>query len=223
MIRLLISVFVVTLTFTAGNAWSANLYRYVDADGVTVLDRTIPPEFVQNGYTILNEQGSILKVVPRALTEEEKTILRAEEQRAAAQAARDAELRSLYRAPDDVDVAMVAWIKRLNIEISIKQSQVQTKRLELLDLQGTAADIERSGNSISDELYNQINAVQAGIDSDKAGIDALVVRIVADIKTFESAKTRLSQLTGIAAKPTAAVLEAHQLYVPALDSTADVK
>jgi len=41
----------------ATSAWAANLYRYVNNEGITVLDRTIPPQFVPKCYSILNERG----------------------------------------------------------------------------------------------------------------------------------------------------------------------
>ena len=47
------------------------LYRYVNEDGVTVIHYSIPPEYVHSGYEILNRDGSVFKVVPRSLTQEE--------------------------------------------------------------------------------------------------------------------------------------------------------
>lgn len=212
--RILITAIILTTTMISSSVWSATLYRYVDHEGVTVLNRTIPPEFVPLGYTILNERGEVLKVVPRALTDEEKAVLRAEEQRVADQKARDTELRRLYRVPEDVDQAMLAWINRLNVEISLKNSHLQAKKQELSDLQSTAADIERSGKSISDTLMAQIRAVQAEMADDKAEIEAIFTRIALDIKLFDLDKIRVSEMTGIEAKSTVLVLEEHQLAVP---------
>src|SRR5690606_36839535 len=51
--------------------WSEQLfYRYVDRQGVVVLDDHIPPEFVGAGYTVLMPDGRIVEVVPRPLTGE---------------------------------------------------------------------------------------------------------------------------------------------------------
>ncbi|MFZ1293606.1 MAG: DUF4124 domain-containing protein, partial [Pseudomonadales bacterium] len=47
-------------------------YRYQNADGVTVIDDRVPPQFAQKGYAILDSNGRVVEVVPRALTEAER-------------------------------------------------------------------------------------------------------------------------------------------------------
>ena len=49
----------------------AELYKYTNEDGVTVLDSHVPARYVKNGYTILSLDGRVLEVVPRALTDNE--------------------------------------------------------------------------------------------------------------------------------------------------------
>ena len=49
----------------------AELYKYMNEDGVTVLDSHVPARYVKNGYTILSLDGRVLEIVPRALTDEE--------------------------------------------------------------------------------------------------------------------------------------------------------
>ena len=48
------------------------LYRYRNADGVVVVDYQVPVEYVGKGYEVLNDEGMVIKVVPRELTEEER-------------------------------------------------------------------------------------------------------------------------------------------------------
>lgn len=43
----------------------AELYKYTNEDGVTVLDSHIPARYVKNGYSILSLDGRILEVVLR--------------------------------------------------------------------------------------------------------------------------------------------------------------
>ena len=56
-------------------AQAANLYRYTNAEGVTVVDYQVPAEYVRNGYEILNADGMVVRVVPRELSPEEKNML----------------------------------------------------------------------------------------------------------------------------------------------------
>ncbi|MBM27395.1 MAG: hypothetical protein CME58_03345 [Halieaceae bacterium] len=49
----------------------AELYRYQDERGVTVVDWAIPAAYVTNGYEVLNEMGQFVRVVQPAKTETE--------------------------------------------------------------------------------------------------------------------------------------------------------
>ena len=49
----------------------AELYRYQDERGVTVVDWAIPAAYVPNGYEVLNEMGQVVRVVQPAKTETE--------------------------------------------------------------------------------------------------------------------------------------------------------
>src|SRR5690606_13512113 len=81
---------------------AAELHRYVDDKGVTVLSRQgVPPEFIAKGYEVLNDQGRVVKVVPPAPSAEEMKRLVADKARARS----DAQLLRLYTSPDDVDRA----------------------------------------------------------------------------------------------------------------------
>ena len=81
---------------------AAELYRYVDDKGVTVLSRQgVPPEFIGKGYEVLNDQGRVLRVIPPAPTPEEFARMQADKARASS----DAQLLRLYTNLDDVDRA----------------------------------------------------------------------------------------------------------------------
>lgn len=190
------------LFFAATIAQGANLYRYIDDNGTVVLDRSIPPEYVSKGYVILNEQGAVLKIVPPALTENQKLKLRAEKQRVAIEEARDKELLKLYRSPEDVDRAMNAWMSRLEVEISLKKNQLSIKRSELAEIQSEAAELERTGKTVTPEILQQLAVVDVEIKEIIASIDLVKQRIEEDTFMFELDKARVSEITGIKAKPT---------------------
>lgn len=180
---------------SATNLMAANLYRYIDENGTVVLDRTIPPHFVSKGYAILNEQGTVLKIVPPALTEKEKIAARAEQQRVAIQEARDKELLKLYRSPEDVDRAMLAWTSRLDVEISLKRNQLAIKRAELSDIQSEAADLERVGKTVTPEILARISEVQKEIETIESDIQLVQKRRKEDIFMFELDKARVTEIT----------------------------
>ncbi|MEK9933626.1 MAG: hypothetical protein VW555_02825, partial [Luminiphilus sp.] len=52
-------------------ALSAELYRYQNEDGITVVDWAIPADYVSSGYEVLNESGQVVRVVAPVKTESE--------------------------------------------------------------------------------------------------------------------------------------------------------
>ena len=50
----------------AASVTAAELYRYQNEDGITVVDRVIPGAYVSRGCEVLNESGQVVRVVPPA-------------------------------------------------------------------------------------------------------------------------------------------------------------
>ena len=92
-----------TLSLIPLAAEARQFFRYKDADGQTVINSSIPPEFVKNGYEIIDDKGVVLREVAPQLSEEEIRNRRAEEQRVQEERVRDAELVNLWeRQTDDL-------------------------------------------------------------------------------------------------------------------------
>ena len=68
-----------------GSVTAAELFRYKNEAGITVVDWVIPAAYVSSGYEILNESGQVVRVVRPAKTDTDF------EQDAAAARAQDAE------------------------------------------------------------------------------------------------------------------------------------
>ena len=101
---------------------TAELYRYKNEDGVTVLNSHVPARYVRNGYAILSNSGRVLEVVPRALTNEEirQRDLRLAREEAAASKWREQEfvdqkMVRFYSMPGDVIHARDAKIGRAHV------------------------------------------------------------------------------------------------------------
>ncbi|HWV11038.1 MAG TPA: DUF4124 domain-containing protein [Pseudomonas sp.] len=133
---------------------AAELYRYVDDKGVTVLSRQgVPPEFIAKGYEVLNDQGRVVKVVPPAPSAEEMKRLVADKARARS----DAQLLRLYTSPDDVDRARERKLNELDGLLSVARGNLQSVRTQQSNLQSQAADHERAGRPVPDQLLGQID------------------------------------------------------------------
>lgn len=137
---------------------AAELYRYVDDKGVTVLSRQgVPPEFIAKGYEVLNDQGRVIKVIPPAPSAEEMKRLVADKARARS----DAQLLRLYTSPDDVDRARERKLNELDGLLSVARGNLQSVRTQQSNLQSQAADHERAGRPVPDQLLRQIDNQKA--------------------------------------------------------------
>ncbi len=172
-------------------AGAAELYRYVNDKGVTVLDRLgVPPQFIGNGYEVLNEQGRVVKVVPPAPSEAERQRL-AEEK---AMASSDAQLQRLYSTVDDVERARVRKLEEIDGQTSVAKANQQSLRTQQAAFQAQAADIERAGRQVPEHLLVQIDNLRA----EQANLDKEIQRY-ADMRkqvdaSFQADKQRLKYL-----------------------------
>jgi len=157
-------------------AEAQQFFRYKDENGQIVINSSIPPEFVKNGYEIVNEKGVVLKEVAPQLSDEEIRSRRQEQERIANQEARDAELTKLYRSPIDVDRAMKTWLSRLDMEIRLKENRIAILRTEYNQLQSKAADQERAGKTVDEGLLAEMAQIEEEIDRYQSEIAEVEIR-----------------------------------------------
>ncbi|MDX2352184.1 DUF4124 domain-containing protein [Pseudomonas sp. NPDC077382] len=142
------------LGLLAATAAQAELYRYVDDKGVVVLDRHgVPPQFIGRGYEVLNDQGRVTQVVPPAPTAQERKLLL----EAKARAETDAQLLRLYASVADVERAKARRLSELDSIIGITRGNLQSLRTQQANLQSQAANHERAGRKVPEQLLVQID------------------------------------------------------------------
>ena len=155
----------------------AELYKYVNEDGVTVLDSHVPARYVKNGYTIISLDGRVLEVVARALTDDE---IRDRDQRLAEQAERDRITREqkiaddnllrLYGAPEDVTRARDTKLASIDGFINTSRSNLARVKAQKRNLEQSAADTERAGGAVSRQHLERIRSVENRIRQYEAEI-----------------------------------------------------
>ncbi|WP_375740695.1 DUF4124 domain-containing protein [Pseudomonas boanensis] len=174
-------------------AGAAELYRYVDDKGVTVLDRQgVPPEYIGKGYEVLNDQGRVVRVVPPAPSREEMQRQLDEQARASS----DAQLLRLYTSVEDVDRALERKLAELDGLIGVVRGNQQSLRKQLTGLQSQAAESERSGRDVPAHLLTQMERLR----EEQKRLDKEIARYQAEsekAKTgYAADRARLAELLG---------------------------
>ena len=188
----------VLLLGLAPAALCAELYRYYDGEGKMVVDYRVPNEYAGAGYEVLNEDGMVIKVVPRELTEEEKSQRNAEEDLQAKAEAEQERLRKWdeslllrYSTIEDIEAARERALRDLRIRVSILKSNRRSFKHQVENYQAQAADLERSGEEVEvkhlqviDELQGEISTTDRAIAEREREIEAVSKGYQADIDRF---------------------------------------
>lgn len=198
-----ISIFILLQLILVQQGWAIELYKYVNEDGVTVLDSRIPNRYVRSGYTILSADGRILEVVERALTQEEideRDLLAAFElqrrQEREAKEAADANLMRLYSIPEDVIRARDSKLATINGFIKSTRANLQRTVAQKRHFEAIAADIERAGGTISRENIARIENAAERIKQTEQEISNKLLEIEQVKKAYARDLIRVKELYG---------------------------
>jgi len=175
------------------------MYRYRNAEGVLVMDYQVPVELVGNGYEVINDEGIVIKVVPRELTEEERKEKDAEEKRQKAAQAEEERLRKWdetlmlrYSTVEDIEAARDRAMRDLEIRLSILKSNRRSLKQKVENYQAEAADMERRGMEVDIErlrametLQSEIAATERAILDREGDIEEMAATYQLDIERFE--------------------------------------
>lgn len=167
------------------------LYRYVNDRGVVVLDRHgVPPEYVANGYQVLNADGRVLRVVPPAPSAEELRRRAEAEQRARA----DAQLRQRYGSLAELDRARQHRLRDLDGAIGMARGNLQALDEQLQALERQAAERQRAGQALPASLAEQIEQQRAARQRSAAELQRRQTQRQAVDEEFAAERQRLGEL-----------------------------
>lgn len=144
------------LLIGALNVHAAQLFRYKDANGVTVLSYTIPNDRVPFGYDVVDEFGALLKRIPPQLSEtayREKLAREAAQQECRKTLER---VKKLYQTEADIEYALNKGLESIDQSISNIRANLQVATTQRKDLEAEAAQLDISGRKISNSLLDNI-------------------------------------------------------------------
>ena len=183
---------------------AADTYRYTTDRGQIVVGTTVPPQFVKNGYEVMNDRGQVIRVVARAPTAAELVALDADRERVEAEEAATREqlntdnlLLRLYRSPDEIARKRDERLNLIESQIiamaaSLSKAQTETARLqEVVDNYikgGAEVPVTTQENlRVQQSELERLTAQQTRLETDRATVVAEADR---DMK-------RLAELLGL--------------------------
>ena len=181
-----------------------NLYRYRAENGVMVVDFRVPPEYADQGYEVLDENGSVVDVVPRALTPEERAnVALARELEASAKAEQlrlqkwDESLLLRYSTIADIEDARDRSLSDLKIRVSILKSNRRSLRQQVENAQARVAATERAGAEPLQADLDNIEVLKREIESTETKIEARQLQISDMTNSYQRDIERFEQLQDV--------------------------
>ena len=173
---LVLALFALTVATSPAHAQDkvGKMYKWTDKDGNIHYSDQIPPEAKEYAREKINEQGVSVERTGRALTAEERAAAEAEEQRIAEEAQAKEERRradeallNSYASEEDVVRAYTQRMDLLAQTIEARRVEINAREVSLTQLVGQAADMERSGRTVSDAIKQMITGERAEIERQK--------------------------------------------------------
>jgi len=175
-------------------------YRYRDDTGNIHIGYTVPPEFVANGYEVLNEQGMVVDVVlPKSVLDERagKLLQEAEvRHQQELQATKDEALLRYYSLPEDVERVRERKLDEFQTFIDIQKANTLSNRKRLAELQRQAAEMELSGQKVPKKILSTLDTLEQKISDAKQAIELKKAEKQQVWLAFELDIERLNELLG---------------------------
>jgi len=175
-------------------------YRYRDDAGNMHIDYSVPPEFVGNGYEVLNDRGMVVNVVlPQSVRDERAGRLLQEAEvrhQQELQAIKDEALLRFYSSPEDVERVRSRKLDEFQTFIDIQRANTLTNRRRFAELQSQAAEIELSGQAVPKKILDTLDTLEQKINDAKQAVALKNAEKQRVWLAFELDIERLNELLG---------------------------
>lgn len=196
------------LWLAATPSYAGKLYKWVDDTGQIRYGDRIPPQFAKKKNETLNDQGIVVKTkvaakTPEQLAEEKRlAALEAEKERTRIEIARrDSILLDTFTNEDEMIMTRDGKIESIEAVIRVTNDRTEKNKLRLADMKYRAANMERSGKAVPEQLLQGITEMRDQIQSNSKYIANRVVeqqrireKFEADIKRFRELKAAQAKL-----------------------------
>jgi len=188
------------LVIPAGQLSALELYKYINVDGNFEVSSAVPAHLALNGYTVVNAQGQVLRVIAPQLTSgelQEKAAQKKLDEEKLAIIKWEDELMLRYSSPADVEYARDQKTRAIDAMIVSTLMNIDRLKLKKQQLEVRAANIERAGQALTPKLLRNLDIVEEQI---QGRLEEIATRKTEQAKTraeFERIILKIRELYGI--------------------------
>jgi len=207
-------------------------YIYVDKNGRTQMEGSLPPEIAARGdYKIVSNSGRFIKNVPlsktpeqRAKEKEEERLRKINEAIIAEEKAQDQILLKTYQSVDEIKLALNRQLESIDVRIQITRGTIKRLKVRLEGLQKDAAQAERAGRPITKNLLQDIDGTRNQLKKAYESIILAEKKKEQIRETFNSDMKRFASLTKLKEdSEEAAVVISHNAVISLLETVYECK
>lgn len=184
--------FTMLLMALAPASFAGDLYRWVDNKGNVHYTDRVPPEYVQNGYRVINKQGlTITTIAPK----KDEPVDKKMDDEAKAQLERDRRLLTIYSNADEIVAARERKVAEIKSGISLRQETLALLEKQFREQTREAGDYEKQGEAVPETLRANINTTKKKITAYEEGIKHHQQQLLDAQKQFNDELERYKQIT----------------------------
>jgi hypothetical protein len=165
-------------------AVAEDVYRWVDEDGKVHYGRTLPPEYANKPYDILNAQGVVIERVTDPLArqkapkdEKGKVVVQEEPDEGDDDLLQSDQLLVLrYHSIEEIEEAMEVEVAQLKYDTLLINQSRASAMTALVGQVRSAANRQRAGLPVEAETENDINSLRQSIRRSERSLAALQER-----------------------------------------------
>jgi len=140
-------------------------YVFTDDRGQTQIEDSIPPDYKQRGYRIVNEQGVTLEVVPASRTAPRKSP--SETALSRTLSVRDKALLQTFASVEDLVAARDKHLLAMDGIIDVTKFNLDLFSRNLDALRQSAKKIEATGEGVPERMHSDITEIQRRVEENR--------------------------------------------------------
>lgn len=191
------------LAFSAGAA-DREIQRWVDENGVVHYGDAPPPEAARTGRAVLNQQGVIVRQIPRQMTPDEAAVAQKQREEEARRKAQDSFLLTTYTRAEDIERVRDDQLALIDAQIELARGSLGNSEQRIESLQkrmagfrpySDAPGARRVPDSLAVEVIAAVGekrSVQATLARHQSRRDETHAKFDADISRYRELTNRPS-------------------------------